>query len=135
MSESSTQEQIIIRTKSYSQTVYKQHEDEKKRKYLDHVINVEKCSFTPLVFTTHGGQAPEAQIFHKRLATLLARKRNILYIVPCSIRDTKNKFCHKTNCCNFLKRLIDLMSCFKENIDIYLDNRQRTVSKDLSEAP
>ena len=56
-------------------------------------------------------------------------------IVPCSIRDTKNKFCHKTNCCNFLKRLIDLMSCFKENIDIYLDNRQRTVSKDLSEAP
>ena len=61
------------------QTVYKQHEDEKKRKYLDHVINVEKCSFTPLVFTTHGGQAPEAQTFHKRLATLLAKKRNILY--------------------------------------------------------
>ncbi len=61
------------------QTVYKQHEEEKKRKYLDHVINVEKCSFTPLVFTTHGGQGPEAQIFHKRLATLLAKKRNILY--------------------------------------------------------
>ena len=56
-------------------------------------------------------------------------------IVPCSIRDTKNKFGQKTNFCNFLNRLIDLMSCFKENIDIYLDNCQRTVSKDLSEAP
>ena len=59
--------------------VFKQHETEKKTKYLDHVINVEKCSFTPLVFSTHGGCAPEADRFHKRLATLLAKKRDILY--------------------------------------------------------
>ena len=59
--------------------VYKQHETQKKTKYLDHVINVEKCSFTPLVFSTHGGCAPEADRFHKRLATLLAKKRDILY--------------------------------------------------------
>ena len=52
---------------------------EKKRKYLSHVINTEKCSFTPLVFSTHGGYGPEADRFHKRVATLLAKKRNILY--------------------------------------------------------
>lgn len=61
------------------ESVFKQHETEKKKKYLDHVLNNEKCSFTPLVFSTHGAYAPEADRFHKRLATLLAKKRNILY--------------------------------------------------------
>ena len=59
-------------------SVYKQHEDEKKNKYLRHLLKTEKCSFTPLVFSTHGGCAPEVDKFHKRVATLLA-KRNILF--------------------------------------------------------
>ena len=46
---------------------------------MNHVLNKEKCSFTPLVFSTHGGNGPEADRFHKRLATLIAKKRNILY--------------------------------------------------------
>ena len=61
------------------EAVYKQHEDEKKNKYLGHVLETEKCSFTPLVFSTRGGCAPEADKFHKQVATLLAEKRNILY--------------------------------------------------------
>ena len=61
------------------EAVYKQHEDEKTNKYFRHVLETEKCSFTPLVFSTHGGCAPEADKFHKRVATLLAKKRNILY--------------------------------------------------------
>ena len=48
------------------ETVYKQHEDEKKNKYLRHVLEMEECSFTPLVLPTHGGCAPEADKFHKR---------------------------------------------------------------------
>ena len=61
------------------EAVFLQQENEKKGKYLDHVINTERCSFTPLVFSTHGGCAPEADRFHKRIAKLLAKKRNILY--------------------------------------------------------
>ena len=34
---------------------------------------------SPLVISTHGGCSPEADKFHKREATLLAKKRNILY--------------------------------------------------------
>jgi hypothetical protein len=60
-------------------SLYKAHEKEKKDKYLNHVLQKEKCSFTPLVFSTHGGNGPEADRFHKRLATLIAKKRNILY--------------------------------------------------------
>jgi hypothetical protein len=59
--------------------IFKSHEKQKKDKYLTHVLNKEKCSFTPLVFSTHGGNGPEADRFHKRLATLIAKKRNILY--------------------------------------------------------
>ena len=45
----------------------------------------------PLVFSTRGGCAPEADKFHKRDATLLAKKRNILYseaisYVRCRVR-------------------------------------------------
>lgn len=61
------------------ETIYKRHEREKKNKYLEHVTNREKCSFTPLIFSTSGGEGPEAAKFHKRLATLLSKKRNILY--------------------------------------------------------
>jgi hypothetical protein len=68
----------LFRTLIYEH-VHKAHEKEKKDKYLNHVLQKEKCSFTPLVFSTHGGNGPEADRFHKRLATLIAKKRNILY--------------------------------------------------------
>ena len=55
MSESSTQ---ASGAQSYRnrkvEAVYKQHEEKKKNKYLRHVLETEKCSFTPLVFSTHG---------------------------------------------------------------------------------
>ena len=38
--------------------VYKKHEAEKKRVYNERVIQVEKATFTPLVFSTTGGMAP-----------------------------------------------------------------------------
>ena len=73
-------------------TIFKQHENEKKNKYLHHVINTEKCSFTPLVFSTHGGHGPEADKFHKRVATLLAKKRNILYSEAISFVRRRIRF-------------------------------------------
>ena len=57
--------------------IYEKHENEKKRSYNSRIINIEKASFCPLVFTTHGGQAPECQRFHKRLAELTAIKKNV----------------------------------------------------------
>ena len=46
----------------------KKHEDEKKRTYNARVIEVEKATFTPLVFSTTGGIG-EANHFLKRVAT------------------------------------------------------------------
>ena len=60
-------------------TLYRQHENEKKRKYQQRVIDIEKGSFTPVVFTTSGGCGPEADRFHKRVAKLISDKRKEKY--------------------------------------------------------
>ena len=59
--------------------VYKLHESMKKNAYNDRVLQVEKGSFVPLVFTTSGGFGPECEKFNKRLAMLIATKRKEKY--------------------------------------------------------
>ena len=56
--------------------LYERHEQEKMKKYSSRVITVERGSFTPLVYTTFGGWGPQARRYHKRLASLIASKRN-----------------------------------------------------------
>ena len=60
-------------------SLYANHEKEKMRKYNSRVLTVEKGSFTPLVYTTFGGWAPQAVRYHKRLAELIAKKKNEEY--------------------------------------------------------
>ena len=59
--------------------IYSLHESSKKNEYNDRVLQVEKGSFVPLVFTTSGGFGPECKRFNTRLAELIARKRNQQY--------------------------------------------------------
>ena len=47
------------------QQIYRQHDNENKRVYASKVMEVEQATFTPLVFTTTGGIAPECQVYHK----------------------------------------------------------------------
>ena len=53
-------------------SVYRRHEQQKKREYGDRVREVELASFTPLVFSTTGGMGKEAVTFYRRLAELLS---------------------------------------------------------------
>ena len=59
--------------------VYEHHEKAKKREYNDRVINVERATLTPLIFSTTGGWAKEATRFHKQLALLISEKRGEQY--------------------------------------------------------
>ena len=55
--------------------------------YMNRVLQLEKGSFVPLVFTTTGGMAPEARRFIRRLAALIAAKTKEDYSqVMCNIR-------------------------------------------------
>ena len=54
--------------------VFKEQEEEKKRKYQQRVFDVEMGSFTPLVFGTNGGMGNELKRFLKHLADKIAQK-------------------------------------------------------------
>ena len=60
---------------------YRQHERAKRKKYEERVVEVEKASFTPLVFSTLGGASSLTTIFLKHLASLLAEKRDIQHSI------------------------------------------------------
>ena len=64
---------------SSPEQLYLQHEREKKRVYNDRVLQVEKGSFSPLIFSTTGGMGPEATRYHKRVAELIYSKRGEKY--------------------------------------------------------
>ena len=59
--------------------LYIQHEREKKRVYNNRIIQVEKGSFSPLIFSTTGGMGPEATRYHKRIAELISTKKGESY--------------------------------------------------------
>ena len=56
-------------------TIYIEHQNSKKLEYEERVIESEKGSFTPLIFTTSGGMGPECSMFYKRIAELTAAKK------------------------------------------------------------
>ena len=51
-----------------------------------------QATFTPLVFTTTGGMAPECQVYHKRLAELLSAKKVEDYSTTMSWIRTRISF-------------------------------------------
>ena len=59
--------------------LYRAQEQDKRRDYEDRVRNVERGTFTPLVFSATGGAGPAATTFLKRLADKLSEKRNSSY--------------------------------------------------------
>lgn len=73
--------------------VYVQHEKLKKSAYNERILNVEKGTFTPIVMSTTGGMGVEAERFHKRLAELIAAKRNENYSDVVNYIRTRLRFC------------------------------------------
>ena len=59
--------------------LYKRNEDGKKTKYNSKVINTERASFIPLVFSTAGTTAPECDQCHEHIAEIISRRRKESY--------------------------------------------------------
>lgn len=73
-------------------TVYRKHEQEKRRHYEQRVREIERASFTPLVMSTTGGMGNSATTFYKRLAAMLSEKRDISYSQTMSLIRCKLSF-------------------------------------------
>ena len=61
------------RSQSLSSTM-KSMENQKKRKYLERILNQENGTFTPLLFSSNGGMSKETKRFYSRLAELISDK-------------------------------------------------------------
>ena len=55
-------------------------------------MQIEKASFTPIVGTTFGGWGKEAERHHKRIATLIAAKKNEEYADVINYIRTRLRF-------------------------------------------
>ena len=69
------------------------HEQEKKRIYNERTLQVEKSTFTPLVFSTSGAMGEEADKLNKRIASLMSSKKGNLYSDCISYIRKKLRFC------------------------------------------
>ena len=72
--------------------IYESQEREKKNEYNERIIQVEKGSFTPIVMSTSGGMGVEAKKYHKRIATLIADKRDERYSDVINYLRTRLRF-------------------------------------------
>ena len=60
---------------NHSTNAYRRHEQAKKREYGQRVREVERGVFTPLVLSANGGMGKEVATFYRRLADMIAQKR------------------------------------------------------------
>ena len=72
--------------------LYRENEREKKNLYNDRIINTERGSFTPLVFSTTGGMAPECACLNRRVAELIAAKTGEAYSHVMKFIRTRLRF-------------------------------------------
>ena len=72
--------------------IYESHEKQKMTAYNDRVLQVEKASFVPLVYTTTGGMSPQCKQTHERIAHLIAEKRNESYADVATHLRTRLRF-------------------------------------------
>lgn len=64
---------------------FRSHDREKRRIYEQRVLEVERGSFTPLVFSALGGVSRSTEITYKRLASLIAHKKDHHYNLVISL--------------------------------------------------
>ena len=60
-------------------SIFRKHEESKKREYNERVMQIEQGTFTPLIFTTTGSMGPECLQYHKSLADKIASKTGERY--------------------------------------------------------
>jgi len=72
--------------------LYVAQENEKCRAYKQRVLQTEKATFTPLIYSTNGGMAEQGKKYHKKLATMIAHKTNESYSDVMRVTRTKIAF-------------------------------------------
>ena len=104
------------------QSLYRKFESDKKREYSERINAIEHGSFTPLVFSACGGLGREATVAIKRLAAMLAMKRN-------------ENYCHLINwmrCCLSFSLARSAIRCVRGSRSIRRKSIQRIDEQSLA---
>ena len=101
--------------------MYISHENQKKTEYLPRVIQIEKGTFTPLVFSTSGGMGKEADKFIRRIAERMSMKRGEQYSSAVSFLRRRYRF-------DLLKTCIISLRGYKKTV---LPEKIATLDMDL----
>ena len=72
--------------------LYEQHEREKKAAYEERVVENEKGSFCPLIFSTTGGTGELCENHHRKIAEMIAQKRRERYSDVITYVRTRLRF-------------------------------------------
>ena len=72
--------------------LYMDHENEKMAKYNQRIVEIEKATFCPLVYTTTGGTGPRCTAHHKKVAQVISSKRRERYEDVISFIRIKTRF-------------------------------------------
>ena len=72
--------------------MYKDHEELKKKSYNARILQIEKGTFTPVVFSCTGGAASEATNLIKRLALKRSIRKQELYSTNVSFLRRRIRF-------------------------------------------
>ena len=83
----------LTRSDLCSHSIPKEQERQKKVAYNSRVIQVEKSTFTPMVFSTFGGMAEECHHALRRAAGMIAAKRKEEYSDVMGHITTKIRMC------------------------------------------
>lgn len=63
------------------QSAYHKHKQEKNQQYDERICELDRVSFSPLIFSMSGGSGQAANSFYKQLATLVSHKKSQPYDV------------------------------------------------------
>ena len=84
-------------------SLFQTHEREKKRKYGKRITEVEKSSFTPLIFTVSGGCGKECDVVLKKLAAMISEKTSNPHSVVMNWIRTEISFTLLRSCITCLR--------------------------------
>ena len=97
---------------------YTHHENLKKREYNARIIQIERASFTPLVFSCSGGMSNETDKFIKHLALKISEKKQEEYSQVVAFVRRRLRFDILRSCVISLRGERASFKCQKmENLD------------------
>ena len=107
-------------------TLFKDNEREKKKKYGKRIIEIEKSTFTPLVFSVSGGCGKECNTVLKKLATMISEKTGNTQSAVMNTLRTDISFALLRSCIVCLRGWRRTKRSATEEIDDFDITRART---------